>query len=121
MSEKDRGWSQSLVKNLKYSSFVLHFVKTSLPLTVDNAKVEGAVYQAVEKPDIFYVANSDAILQLNTKWPYSPGVAGFSMHAPRSRNFIVCLNLNGGVPFLSSTPVLKGKVTWKGHDVNRFK
>ena len=62
-----------------------------------------------------------AILKLNTKWAYNPGVGGFSMHAPKSRHFIVCLNLGGGVPFLSSSPVKKGDVTWNGHDDwNRF-
>jgi hypothetical protein len=85
--------------------------------------VQGAVYQAVEKPDVFYVANGDAMLKLGTTWPYNPGVGGFSMHAPKSRNFIVCFNFdNGGVPFLSSSPVRKGIVTWKGHnDWDRLK
>jgi hypothetical protein len=73
------------------------------------------------KPEYFYVVNGDAMLKLDTKWAYSPGVGGFSMHAPKSLNFIVCLNLDGGVPFLSSSPIQKGKVTWNGHDFNRFK
>ncbi len=77
--------------------------------------------ESTELPEFFYVVNSDAILKLNTKWAYSPGVGGFSMHAPKSRRFIVCLNLGGGVPFLSSSPVKKGVVTWNGHDdSNRF-
>ena len=82
--------------------------------------MQGAVYRATERPDYFYVVNGDAILRLDTRWAYNPGVGGFSMHAPKSRNFIVCLNLDGGVPFLSSSPVQKGKVTWRGHDWNRF-
>src|ERR1700680_4232573 len=114
MSDKDKEWSQSLVRGLKYTGSVVRFVRTSLPLTVDNSTIRGAVYQAVERPEFFYVVNSDAMLKLNHKWAYSPGVGGFSMHAPKSLNFIVCLNLNGGVPFLSSSPVQKRKVTWKG-------
>jgi hypothetical protein len=43
------------------------------------------------------------------------------MRAPKSQDFIVCLNLGGGVPFLSSSSVQKGTVTWNGHDWNRFK
>ncbi len=112
-TQKDKLWGDSLI--------VAHFVRTSLFLKAGDAIVEGAVYQAVEKPEFFYVVNSDAILKLNTKWAYNPGVGGFSMHAPKSRRFIVCLNLDGGVPFLSSSPVKKGVVTWNGHDDwNRF-
>jgi hypothetical protein len=121
MTQKDKLWGDSLVTKLKYNGPVVHFVRTSLSLKVGDATVEGAVYQAVERPEFFYVVNSDAILKLNTKWAYSPGVGGFSMHAPKSRRFIVCLNLGGGVPFLSSSPVKKGVVTWNGHDEsNRF-
>ncbi|MGA2237045.1 MAG: hypothetical protein ABSG23_16385 [Terriglobales bacterium] len=121
MTQKDKLWGDALVTKLKYKGSVIHFVRTSLSLKVGDASVEGAVYQAVEKPEFFYVVNSDAILKLNTKWAYNPGVGGFSMHAPKSRRFIVCLNLDGGVPFLSSSPVKKGVVTWNGHDDwNRF-
>jgi hypothetical protein len=122
MSEKDKAWSRSLAKNLKYHGPVVHFVRTSLPLTVNDATVAGAVYQALERPEFFYIVNGDAMLKLGAEWPYDPGVGGFSMHAPKSMNFIVCLNLvEGGVPFGSGSPVQKGKVTWRGHDYNRFK
>lgn len=119
--QSDRQWSASLVKNLHHSGLAVHFVRTSLPLKMGETNVYGAVYQAVEKPEYFYVVNGDAMLKLGMRWALSPGVSGFSMHAPRSRNFIVCLNLDGGVPFLSSSPVEKGRVTWRGHDWNRFK
>ena len=121
MSDGDSAWSASLVDKLKYTGPVVHFVRTSLVLQVDGNTVEGAVYDAIEKPEYFYVVNGDAMLKLGTQWADNPGVGGFSMHAPESRNFIVCLNLDGGVPFLSSSPVQKGPVTWKGHDWNRFK
>ena len=62
MSEHDKQWSRSLVRKLKYHGTVFHFVKTSLPLSVDGSNVEGAIYQAVEKPDLFYVINGDAML-----------------------------------------------------------
>jgi hypothetical protein len=121
MTRQDSEWSAALVKKLKYTGPVVHFVRTSLPLHVDKTVVRGAIYEAVEKPDYFYVVNGDAVLQLNTTWAYNPGAGGFSMHAPPSRNFIVCLNLGGGVPFLSSSPIQKGKITWNGHDYDRFK
>jgi hypothetical protein len=120
MSRTDEGWSKSLVERLRYRGTVLHFVRTSLPLTVDSKTIEGAVYQAFEKPEIFYIVNGDTVLELGARWAYNPGVGGFSVHAPKSRNFIVCLNLSGGVPYMSSSPVVKGKVIWKAHDWNRF-
>jgi len=90
-------------------------VQTSLPLKVGNRLVEGAVYQSVEKRDFFYVVDGDVMLRLGKQWAYDPGVGGFSMHAPKSRNFIVSLNfVEGGVPFLSSSIVKKGIVYWDG-------
>ncbi len=121
LSAKDKEWGRLLVERLKYSGRVFHFVRTSLPLEVDGATLEGEVYQAVENPRIFYVAKSDAILELNTPHPYNPAVLGFSMHAPKSRHFIVALNFFAtGVPFLSSSSVEKGLVTWMGRAVNRL-
>jgi hypothetical protein len=64
------------VTKLKYKGPVVHFVRTSLLLKVGDTSVEGAVYQAVEKAEFFYVVNSDAILKLNTKWAYNPGAGG---------------------------------------------
>jgi hypothetical protein len=116
MTDRDRAWSRSLTTTLKYTGKVVHFVRTSLPLVVDGSTIDGAVYEAVEMPGYFYVAEGDAMLRLGTPWPYSPGVGGLSMHAPRSRSFIVCLHFQrGGVPFRSSTPVIKGEIRWKGH------
>ena len=90
-------------------------MQTSLPLKVGNRLVEGAVYQSVEKRDFFYVLEGDVMLRLGKQWAYSPGVGGFSMHAPKSRKFIVSLNfVEGGVPFLSSSIVKKGIVYWDG-------
>jgi hypothetical protein len=117
MTAKDALWSESLVRRLKYTGQVTHFVRTSLPLKVDSRTIKGAVYQAVEKTDLFYVANSDVMLKIGTRWAYSPGVGGFSMHAQKSRNYLVCLSLNGAIAFVgSSSLVQKGVVTWKGYD-----
>jgi hypothetical protein len=119
MTDRDRAWSRSLTARLRYTGKVVHFVRTSLPLAVDGKTVEGAVYQAVELPGYFYVADGDAMLRVGARWPYSPDVGGLSMHAPRSRHFIVCLHFQrGGVPFRSSTPVIKGEIRWKGNHVD---
>ena len=86
-------------------------------MKVDSRTIKDAVYQAVEKPDLFYVANSDVMLKIGTRWAYSPGVGGFSMHAQKSRKFLVCLNLNGAIALVSSSSLVqKGVVTWKGFD-----
>ena len=117
MTMQDKLWSASLATRFVYKGGVVHFVRTSIPLQMGEKTLQGRVYQAVEKPKVFYVVNGDAMLKLGTKWAYNPGVGGFSMHAPRSRNFIVCFHfVDGGVPFLSSSPVRTGVVTWKGHD-----
>jgi hypothetical protein len=123
MTAPDKLWSPSLAIRFAYKGAAVHFVRTSLPLKMRDRSVKGAIYQAVEKSDFFYVVNSDAMLKVGATWPYNPGVGGFSMHAPNSRNFIVCFNfVEGGVPMLSSSPVLKGAVTWNGHgDWNRLK
>lgn len=121
MSQKDKAWSNSLIKRLKYKGPVVHFVKTSLPLNKEGKKVKGAIYQALEKPKFFYVTNGDVMLEIGEKWPYSPGVGGFDMWSPKSRNFIVAVNMSGGVPFLSGTPVIKGKIMWKGDEFTRIK
>ncbi len=117
MTLSDKAWSAALTIRFAYKGGPFHFVRTSLPLNVDGKSVEGVVYAAVEKPDVFYIARGDAMLKVGDRWAYSPGVGGFSMYAPKSRNFMVCFNfVNGGVPFLSSSPVTKGTVTWRGHD-----
>lgn len=115
MTANDKQWSDNLAKKFKYKGRVVHFVRTSLPLRIGDRTVQGTVYQSVEHPDVFYVLEGDAMLRIGAQWPYNPGVGGFSIHAPKSRNFIVCLNfVGGGVPFLSSSPVVKAVVSWKG-------
>lgn len=117
MKVEDKMWSAALATRFVYKGSVVHFLRTSLPLEIGGKTVQGAVYQALEKPDVFYVVNSDAMLKIGSRWAYNPGVGGFSIHAPKSRNFIVCFHfVSGGVPFLSSSPISKGVVTWKGHD-----
>lgn len=117
MTAQDELWSASLAARFMYKGRAIHFVRTSLPLNMGDKTIQGAVYQALERPDVFYVVNGDAMLKLGTRWAYNPGVGGFSMHAPRSRNFIVCFHfVEGGVRFLSSSPVRKGVVTGREHD-----
>ena len=122
LTEDDKAWGKSLVDNFKYKGNVFHFVKTSIPLYVNDSVVQGGIYRALELEGVFYVINGDTIIDTNKNRSYSPGVGGFSMHAPKSKNFIVCLNFNQrGVPHLSSSPVRIGHVTWKGNNWKRIK
>ena len=121
LTDKDQAWAKALAAKFKYSGRIVYFVKTSLPLDVDGKTVEGDVYQSLEKPTCFYVAQGDAMLPVGAPWPLSPGTGGLSMHTPRSRNFIACLNCHcGGVPFLSGSRVERSVVTWNGNKFTRF-
>ena len=121
LTEANRRWSNSLVVNLRYSGEVVHFVQTTLPLAVNDTTVNGVVYQAVEKPEYFYVVPGDAMLKIGASRTFSPGAGGFSMHVSPSQEFVVCLNFNtGGVPILSSSEVSRSLVTWNGRDWRRF-
>jgi hypothetical protein len=115
LTATDRNWGENLAKKFKYKGRVTHFVRTSLPLQIGERTVQGTVYQCVEDPDLFYVLEGDAMLKVGARWPYNPGVGGFSIHAPKSKDFIIALNFaREGVPFLSSSPVVKANVEWKG-------
>ncbi len=127
ITDKDKQWSDSLIKNLKYKGKVIHFEQTSLVLLQNGTPIKGSVYQAKEAPNYYYVINGDAMLKIGDKVPYSPGVGGFSMHAKESRKFIACLNcLTGGVPFLkwysflSWSKIGEGNVSWNSTEWARF-
>jgi len=121
MTPADKKWSRSLVRNLHYTGKVVHFVKTDLKLDIKGMEKQGEVYHALEEPDYFYIVASDAMLIIGAPHPYSPGVGGFSMHRPESKNFIVCLNLQpGGVPVHSGAKVVVGKNIWNGRLWSRF-
>ena len=121
MTLADQLFIHSLIKNLKYTGQVIHFLKTDLKISINQVLHDGEVYQALEKPEYFYIVASDAMLKLGYSHPYSPGVNGFSMHRSKSKNVIACLNFQiGGVPFYSGTKVIKGNIHWKGHLWSRF-
>ena len=112
LTPKDRDWASALARKFKYTGPIVYFVRTSLPLTIGAAEVKGQVYVAVDQAGFFYVIPGDTMIGLGGKWPYDPGVGGFSMHASGSRNFIACMNFQrGGVPVLNSSPVTKGVVS----------
>jgi len=121
MTELDHKWSRSLVSNFKYKGTVIHFVQTNIPLLSNNKTIIGRIYKSIEKPEMYYVSEGDLMFKIGNKLPYSPGVGGFSMHTPKSKEFIVCLNcLQGGVPVLKGSNVIKGINKWQGTKWNRL-
>jgi len=121
LTDSDRAWGKRLAEKFKYKGKVSYFVRTSLPLNVDGKKIEGVVYQRVDEPSCFYVVPGDYVMKIESPWPASPGVGGFTLNAPKSMNFLTCMNCHcGGVPALSSTPIDKRPVSWGGHDFKRF-
>lgn len=121
MTDADFAWSKSLTDNLGYKGETVYFVLTSVVLEIDGNSTENTVYKAVLDKDVFYVAAGDTMLKVGNRWPTSPGGGGFSMHAPRSKKFVVCLNCYlEGVPHHSGTKVRMGPVSWTGHDYRRL-
>jgi len=121
LTQADKQWAASLVKNFDYQSDVMFFVQTDLPMESDGCQLQGKIYQSLQDAELFYVAEGDTMLKIGEKHPFSPAVGGFSMHAPDSKHFIACLNcLSGGVLLRNSSPVEKGMVAWHGRDWNRL-
>lgn len=69
MTTQDELWSATLAARFAYKGRAVHFVRTSIPLNMGDKIIQGAVYQSLEKPDVFYVVNSDAMLKLGTNGP----------------------------------------------------
>ena len=121
MTPSDQAWGTRLAKRFKYHDKVAYFVRTSINMQANGEWMTGAVYQALDKRDYFYVAPGDAMLRVGAMRPLSPGVGGFSMHTPASKDFIACFNcFTGGVPFVFGTSITLGPVKWYGDRSRRF-
>jgi hypothetical protein len=92
VTDADKTWALSLASTFKYTKKITYFTQTSLSLDVDGRQLDGAIYRQVDDPTCFYALPSDSMLKLGTQWAASPGVGGFSIHAPRSKRFLVALN-----------------------------
>ena len=121
LSEKDRTWADELARKLNYDGKIGFFVRTDIQLQVDGAMQLGSVYRRVDSQGVFYVVPGDSMLKIGLPHPYNPGVGGFDLFAPPSRNFLVCFNctVEEGVPVLNSSPVVAGKVTWHAYGTRR--
>ena len=116
LTDADRAWAQDLAARLRYHGRIVYFLRTSLVLSVGGADRPGNVYRRSDRAEQFYVVSGDVMLVTGERYPFNPGVGGLSMHAPKSKHFIACLNCQDvGVPVLSSSPVTLGVVEWKGH------
>ena len=117
MGKEDERWAASLLRNLKATGKAIYFARTDLPVQKDGVVVRGLVYRRVDQPEYYYIAEGDAMLNLKEGFIYNPGVGGFSMHSPKSRNFIVCLNFQqGGVPFVRHSEIGKSNIWWFAHE-----
>ena len=113
MTKDDERWTASLLRNLKEKGKVTYFTRTDLVIRRDGVQVEGAVYRCVSKPNFYYISEGDVMLDLSQDGIFNPGVGGFSMHSPKSRQFIACLNFQqGGVGFVRHSPIARGQIWW---------
>jgi hypothetical protein len=92
MTAADRRWADSLLRNLHQKGRVTYLTRTDLPLSRDGERIDGAVYRPLGRfSDWYYVSDGDVVIAASEHAILSPGCGGFSMHAPKSRNFIVAL------------------------------
>ena len=92
MTIQDKLWSASLATRFVYKGGVVHFVRTSIPLQMGEKTLQGSVYQAVEKPKVFYVVNGDAMLKVGTSGPTTPALVAFP-----------CMRRSLGISLFAST------------------
>ena len=112
-TKDDERWTASLLRKFKTTNKAVYFVRTDLALTKDGKELRGLVYRRVDQPSYYYVSEGDVMFDLKERFIYNPGVGGFSMHSPKSRDFIVCLNFQkSGVPFLRHSEIMKSNVWW---------
>ncbi|QDP01515.1 hypothetical protein [Thalassotalea sp. PS06] len=122
LTKADKDWVESLINAFSYSGKVVHFVRTDLILYKRGEAVAGRIYQSLEYPDLYYIAEGDVLFDLNQGTMTSPGTGGFSMHSPSSKDFIVSLNFQKGVPFsyFSHFNIGYNKVWWWADEVTRI-
>jgi hypothetical protein len=119
LTDKDRAWVNSLVRRFDYKGRVFVFLKTNLPLSKGNSKLDNQVY-STKKHDKFYVIDGNAFIDVGEKVIFSPGTGGFTMFLARSKNFIVCMNYNVGIEFERKTLDIKnGDFLWYGDGYKR--
>jgi hypothetical protein len=69
---------------------VSYFVRTDLPLFKDGSKVSDAIYQRIDKPQFYYIADEDIMFNVERQFMIGCGAGGFSIRSPKLRNFILC-------------------------------
>ena len=120
ITKGDKRWVDSLLRNLNERSKATIFVRTDLSLVKDGVEIRGLIYQRVDEPRYCYVADGDVMLDLKNGSISSPGVGGFSMHSPKSRDFIVCLHFqSGGVPILRHSVINFSNTWWNSSDTTK--
>lgn len=112
MTAADHRWAESLLRNLHQKGHVTYLTRTDIPFVRDGERVNGGVYCPVGKfTGRYYVPEGDAVILVPEKAVISQGCGGFSIHAPKSRNFIVALYFETPcVPILRHGEIQRGKI-----------
>jgi hypothetical protein len=91
MTSADKHWAESFLRNANGEKReVSYFVRTDLPLFKDGSKVSDAIYQRIDKPQFYYIADEDIMFNVERQFMIGCGADGFSIHSPKLRNFILC-------------------------------
>jgi hypothetical protein len=115
LDEKHAAWKERILPKLGFYNRVYTFAPTDLPVLKNGRPLTGSVYQCVERPEFFYVADSDTGIDFKTNYIFRFGGGGGSLHAPKDRSVIICLNTFSGLTYVQSK--FEGrKAEWKGND-----
>jgi hypothetical protein len=115
LGQKQDAWKRAVLPKLGFYNRVYTFAPTNLPILKAGRRITGSVYQCVERPEFFYVADSDTGIDFKTRYIFKFGGGGGSLHAPRDRSVVVCLNTFSGLTYAESK-IGEKKAEWKGND-----
>jgi len=112
MTASDHRWADSLLRNLHQRGHVTYLVRTRIPLWRDGERIDGAVYRPLGKfSRWYYVSDGDIVIIPSDHAIISQGCGGFSMHTPKSRDFIVALYFGAPcVPVRRHSDIQFGKI-----------
>jgi hypothetical protein len=115
LGQKQDGWKRAVLPKLGFYNRVFTFAPTDLPILKDGRRITGSVYQCVERPEFFYVADSDTGIDFKTRYIFKFGGGGGSLHAPKDRSVVICLNTFSGLTYVESK-IDEKSAEWKGND-----
>ncbi|MEO5720520.1 MAG: hypothetical protein ABIR71_03490 [Chthoniobacterales bacterium] len=115
LGQKQDVWKRAVLPKLGFHNRVYTFAPTDLPILKNGRRITGSVYQCLERPEFFYVADSDTGIDFKTDYIFKFGGGGGSLHAPRDRSVVICVNTFSGLTYVESK-IGEEKAEWKGND-----